>query len=291
MDLPKRIYTGREVDRLYRDLLRAEAGSSIELPDDPTLFYNGEGEFVVPPSGGSLGIYMPDARPATPHADDNEFTTTIADLTEVDHDGIATWSRDTGRNRLQMELTRSNDAQSTQMVKNIPASEFSVITKVGQITLPVAGSTYDAGILVAEGTGATDNFLLLSSYQFRHATGTGPNNQTMVTAWGVRALHFSSDDVIVNDDDLGPATDQRSYLRIAVNGDDIWCYTSVDGQNWNFNWLTTGLGWTPTKVGVGVWCAGSGGSGSVMRAHWDFLRFKSGAGSSAANGHQIGELC
>jgi hypothetical protein len=158
MDLPKRIYTGPEVRRLYEDLQRAEVGGggSVEFGSPISLLYGGANSDGVLetaaradhrhalPTFPAGSVWDARVIPAGLHASSDPFTADTLGSgawTEWDHGGWQTATVNTTKRRLELSGTGNGAVRWAGVRKAIPSNTFAVLAYVSFDGVMGAGGT------------------------------------------------------------------------------------------------------------------------------------------------------
>lgn len=308
MDLPKRIYHGPEVDRLYRDLLAADAGGSASgdaggdlsgTYPDPTvvklqgrsvdstapstndaLVWNGTAwvPTAVVLSGNTLSQYLADIPPTSPHADDDEFDDgSVSWGTAWDH-GTVSPTVVEGDAGLDISYTGNGGHRWVGRYKAVPSSEFAFISRMQSSGMSDnLGGTRAALLLFEDPTSATGDF-----YALELSFAANVNNGASVVSRRWAAYNTSSG--------LAQTTSHNTtltsvYARFRMFGTTVSADYSSDGRAFR-ELSTVTLPFTPSHYGLGC---GVFGSGSTGHATFRFVRVWSGTGTYAYNASAVGE--
>lgn len=233
---------------------------------------------------GGIQMWHADAPPLSPHACDDEMDgTSSATWSVFDRSGLFTQAMDT-TNKMWSILQPLSVGTATSRVAGrlqaAPASEMAIYAKVHSVAHFSSGAAlaWDCGILLAQGTGATDDLCLLGAYQF-----DGTASQV-----GMRGRLYSAFGAAGGDITNSSNQDPRPYVRVRFNGTALFFDSSPDGKSW-FRQANTTLGYTPSQIGLGAALAISGSPTNVpAAAYFKFFRVFSGSGASGFNATSIG---
>lgn len=327
MELPKRIFHGAEVHRLYRDLLEADvssSGGSAELTyATPTGLIVGGGNsqgssddvpradhrHALPAFGTTAGTFcegndsrfsvprwVPDAPKTAPHACADWFQASSLDAkwTVLDPGTVFTKAVDTTRRMYALSATSPGPANASVLAgvgQATPASEFSVAAKVANIFHSAGGGAetcaFEVGLFVSEDIGA--NPTTADIYTF--GSYQFDNNGGSGNAQGMRARGPWSAYNVGGGGLDSVVTSVRPYVRVRMNGAVCRAETSPDGVSWYRLWNGT-LAFTPSYFGVyaAFTHGGTWTTGSPAVGLIDFVDVASGAGSSAVDALQLGRF-
>ena len=226
------------------------------------------------PSGGgsTVSIWEPRAQPASAHADDNEFLSSIADFTTWDHGAYQTRTLVTADKCLEINSTGNSTVRFGGMYKAVPGGgEYSLVVNCGYSTPAV--SNLSTGIVLLQGTGATDDIRTLRTGNLTATSGPFVLSDTYTQYNGAQSAVTQH------------STAHASWLRFRVNGTTCASDWSPDGVTWIFLVSVT-LGFTPSHMGV--LSAPFVAVSSTSRFYC--FRVKSGAGASAFDANRPGRV-
>lgn len=235
-------------------------------------FLKADGTWAVPSGGGStVGIWMPDAPPASPHACDDEFTTASLDSkwTEYDHGNLQTITTSATRALLKLSGTGNGTDRLAGLYQPSPGSEFVIYVKAGAMMF--GGGSADPGILLYEdATSPTGKVQVLVATMYRSAPA------------GAYSASYNAYNSFGSSTNIGYITPVR-YLRLRVNGAAFAADVSTDGIEW-VQGVSSNMGFSPAHIGLG-WDVFDNNGGIVL---FDFFRVQSGAGTSVLDATYIG---
>ncbi len=224
-----------------------------------------------------LPIWMPDAQPASPHADDDECGgSSISGSWNVwDVAGYQTRTAQPTRKCYEITATGGAGLRWGGLYKAIPASEFQLVAKVTFET--AAPTSVAAGIFVG-------NLTVPSTGPIHTAFVTHGANVSGLTASRFTYAAYNGG----SSQGTSGVSNYAQYLRLRVSGTSVSTDCSPDGINWRQietnGTITTGF--TPAHVGFCFHV----GAATTATGRYHFARFASGAGTSAFNFRIPGRL-
>ncbi len=238
----------------------------------------GDGNWTdIGTAGGAFAeaTYLPDLRPTSPHADNDEFNDGSVSGSWTTWDFATLQSEAEGANGLELTQTGNGTVRWSGKYKAVPNSEFAVIMKVA---LNAESSSTGGAVAIAvfqDATSSTGDFRTIELDIALNTTSTAIVSRTFA-AYNNGTPSASTTSPAV------PAT--AVYLRVRCNGTSMKTDYSSDGHNWKMHSSVT-LGFTPAQVGPAV----LGIDNAIpYTATFRFYRVFSGAGSAAFNASSIG---
>lgn len=191
----------------------------------------------------SLWTFDPDALPASPHANDDEFRDGSIGGAWTDWDPASVYANSEDTFGLRI-LSSAGSLAGGGVFRDVPvSSDWTLTTKVS-LTRDQTPNTF-AGIFLAEDLTASpstgDLRTLMTTYG-----GSGPRLE--VDSW---TAHGSFGSGLANTNAVD-AIAHGVYLRIAKTSTTYRFMWSVDGVGWLTLYSTTSLGITPVKAGLAV---------------------------------------
>jgi hypothetical protein len=234
----------------------------VGTPPGPYSYYiisavtAGVATFVAMGGGGpTVPIWEPKAQPASPHASDNEFLTSVADFTDWDYGAYLTNTLVTAEKRYIIEGTGNGTTRLGGAVKVVPGSEFAFCTRVAIEQNISAGLVYGRDLAGSSAAGFVT--LRASTGAITATTNTSYTANNAVATVSTRAM---------------------SWLRIRVNGNTWYADCSAHGDDWEQVYTST-FSASPAPLYFGL--VGSiFTNGNTGRASFSCFRVASGAGSS-----------
>ena len=268
MDLPHRLFTG-DVQRLYRDLLAAQAGGAIDFGAATALVVGGSNvdgvsalasradhKHALPAFGTTAGTFAEgndarfgaagtvwDARvvPSSGlHADSDEFLTdTIADWAEWDPGTFQTSAVEfaDGEQHMRFTATGNGSVRFGGRYKAVPSSEFLFVCYVANDGFTDNNAPF-CGLLLGEdlaGAAATSDFL---SNDFCTRRNTDANHGSVNSR--VSTIYSSAGTASTRLLDGPTGVWLAAGVRMnAAPTTEMDCYWSTDGRYWTF--IATGV--------------------------------------------------
>lgn len=211
-----------------------------------------------------VSIWMPDAPPATPNAQDDEFADASGGLpsgwTEFDPGAIQT----VNESAAGCELSTATHAgsQVTGIYKSIPSGDFSIMIKVALSGLGVTNSIR-AMICLWEDPSNTAKALRTLGI-----TQNATQGQIDVIQWNNYTTLTSTLASLAMSVDEGPTV---LYLRIRRTGTAYAFDVSSDGNGFEQVHTIAALGITPTAMGLAM---DNTASGANVKTTTSFFRYK-----------------
>lgn len=224
----------------------------------------GSGVFV--PAGT---IWQPDAAPASPNANDDEFADESAGVpngwTEMDFDGTTTVT-ETAAGLIMTQTTHANDGV-VGIYKVLPAGDFTIYTRVSLLTVDTgANQTFRAGITLYEDATSSTADLAIVTWQFNPSNAGPAGGTNLHTAYNAAPSGLGS-----ASGSFSPMKSHNgAYLRLRRNGTNYTFDVSDDGIGWSLGWTSFTLGFTPAHMGLSV---NNVNTGETCAARFGFFRY------------------
>lgn len=209
---------------------------------------------------GSLGVWLPDAAPASAGSLDDEFADESGGVptgwTEFDFDTNTAITED--EHGLTMVQTTHAGDSIAGMYKTLPAGAFTVWTKVYLVSARRVNFQFAGLVLLEDGASSAGN---LATYGLRYSSTTDGPGKAEWTDYN----SFSSE-VNLNLNQY----EMFLYLRIRYDTTTFSFEWSRDGVAWHQSTTDTALGFTPAHVGL---CINNVATGSDVKAVFSFFRY------------------
>lgn len=271
-------------NKLIAKGLRETAG-----PADLTVGAVADGSFLRRSGTGLVGVtpiqlWMPDARPTSPHASDNEFDSSIADFTTWDPGALMSSPApaiDATRSMLKLEVPYNGSGSAWAGVyKAVPASEFAMYVKMHALSMYGSTGARVAAFVAGDLAGAPSTADFRGVEITSGALGAGTMNISCRLWTAYNAAPGAGAPSVASSSAGG-------WARIRCNGTTAYFDWSDDGVGWvHLNEVT--LGFTPAYIALAASTHGATNTKAI--GLFDYVRFFSGAGTSGQNATKIGRL-
>ncbi len=237
-------------------------------------FGDGAGEFCegddarLNAVGTYSSIWMPDAEPVSPHADDDECAgSSIAGAwTDWDEGAYVTTTASAANKWYEFTGTGNNATRWAGLYKAIPNSIFSITGKFSWMTSSTANGALRIGVFCGDlATPSTGDIRVIS------VSSTGVDSTTITETYAAWDGVASAGTTIANV--------RAAYFRLRCNGTTVASDWSEDGITW-VNAASVTTAFTPAHAGVCFRMLTTGVTG-WGRVHW--IRYRSGAGAADFN--------
>jgi hypothetical protein len=218
---------------------------------------------------GAVNVWMPDAPPIVPHAQDDEFNDenfNTSKWTEWDvMNKITIVEQEWG---LEMTVTTDPGINWGGVYQSVPTGgDFSMMAKIDMLTTRF--DTFSAGLFLAEDLDAGPSTANLVTLHLAVPEGALTVNASEWSAYDAFLVTRASDNIT---DYIIP----HIYLRIRVVGSDYEVDYSINGLSWNFMHGEQALPFTPVHCGIAV---NNQNTGETSSTACSFFRIVEGTGT------------
>jgi hypothetical protein len=215
------------------------------LPDDDTLYLDGQGNFTEPAGGGGGGgaYFNPDKFPVGYAAQSDHFDNNSIDVKWVDFNVTAGTSFAEADHHLKMTKTTNENNIYRGKYQTLPSGNFTITMKLGMIT--TAPNYHQVALILFED--ATNNPTTCDLEMFVWYTLAGVLRNWAVQYWPAYNTYGGSDAG-------SPRPDYNAhsiYFRIRQNSTTWYFDLSLDGVTWELR-FSMARRFTPAEFGFGL---------------------------------------
>jgi hypothetical protein len=214
-------------------------------------------------SGGTVPIYLPDAAPASAHADDDEFADASIGGAWTQFDPGSAFTFAEGDNGLEISRASSN-AKWAAVYRAIPSGDWALMVHaVMNCDIPAASQEFDCGMLLMEGSppGSTSDF-----YAWAMRTEVAAIGRDISLA---RWSDYQTFNANVFAATAAHSADKSDwFLRIRRISGTYFFDWSSDGIGWTESVNISSPAFTISQIGLGVWA----GSARSVKGYFRFYR-------------------
>lgn len=254
------------------DITTLNASSSAhgllpKLPGDATKVLLGDGTYGSVASAGSIGVWLPDAIPTSPHAKDREFDSeSEGSWASINTASTLTYSVANSFATLQCTATGGNTLTGRYLAMPTEA-EWRIWAKVGMSGAPGTGVSMIGIFLAEDATTPGSKKFATVSYIF----STGTSNIISADTWTNNAGTLTN----LNARTKGAVS---GYVGLGYDGTNFTYWASDNGVNW-WRIHSHAKPFTPLHHGFFV---NNITTGETLYGNFDFVRVKAATGASGS---------
>lgn len=209
-------------------------------------------------------IWMPDAPPASPGAEDDEFDGNSGGVppgwTEYDHGSSATViEREWG---LEVSRPTAGGDQQAGIYRAIPAGDFTITCRLGTTCLAVANYSVAALALFQDATSSTGDLHIFADRV------SAIDEQVIVERWSA----YNAWSAAIASSTLSSDADSTAYVfRIRRNGTTYTFEVSSDGMAFQRFYTTAALGYVPAHFGMVINNVNQGVTTYLTATHFRYI--------------------